>query len=87
MFLTALVLVSIDSEHHSLEECVDFAHGNKAAEMRDVSGLGLEQKEQISVFLRLFVVGEKALLQFGGIVKMAGHFVLLVCIVNTRFRV
>ena len=45
--------------------------------MRNVSRLGLEQKEQIAVFLRLFVVGEESFLQFSSLVKMASDLVLL----------
>ena len=40
-------------------------------------GLGLEQEEQVSVLLRLFVVGEEAFLKLGGIVEVVRDFVLL----------
>ena len=39
--------------------------------------LGLEQEEEISVFLRLVVVREEALLQLGGFVEVACDLVLL----------
>lgn len=42
MFLTALVLVSIDCEHDCLQERVDLCHGHKPAKVRNVSGLGLQ---------------------------------------------
>jgi hypothetical protein len=42
-----------------------------------MSRLRLEKEEEIAVFLRLVVVREHALLDFGGIVEVAGDFVLL----------
>lgn len=44
--------------------------------MSNVSRLGLQKEHEISVFLRLVVVGEDAFFHFG-IIKMAGDFVLL----------
>ena len=44
--------------------------------MRDVTGFGLEEEEQVSVFLGLVVVGEEAFLGVD-VVEMAGGFILL----------
>lgn len=44
--------------------------------MRDVTGFGLEEEEQVSVFLGLVVVGEEAFLGVD-VVEMAGDFILL----------
>lgn len=45
--------------------------------MGDVTGFGLEQEEEIAVFLGLLIVWEKSLLGIGRIVEVAGDFVLL----------
>lgn len=42
MLLAALVLVSVESEHDGLEQRVDFAEGDEAAEGGDMSWLGLK---------------------------------------------
>jgi hypothetical protein len=43
----------------------------------DVSWLGLEEKEQVAVFLSLFVVWEEAFLQFEAFCEVVCDFVLL----------
>jgi hypothetical protein len=45
MLLATLVLVSVDGEHDSLEEGIDFGHGNKSAKMSDVAGFGLKEEK------------------------------------------
>ena len=77
MLFATFVLVSVNSKHDCLEQSVDFGHRNKATQVSDVPRLGLEQKEQISIFLRLVVVREEALLQLGGFVEVACDLVLL----------
>lgn len=62
MFLTTFVLISVDGKHDSLEKRVDFGHCDQTTEVCDMSGLGLEEEEKITIFLRLFVVREEALL-------------------------
>ena len=42
-----------------------------------MSWLGLEEKEQVAVFLSLFVVWEEAFLQFEAFCEMVCDFVLL----------
>jgi hypothetical protein len=77
MFLTALVLVSVDCEHDSLEQCVNLGHGDEPAKMGNVSRLGLEEEQQVAVFLRLVVVGEKTFLQLHAFFEVACDFILL----------
>jgi hypothetical protein len=43
----------------------------------NVSGLRLQQKQQVPVSLRLFVVGEDTFLHLGRFFKVTRHFVLL----------
>lgn len=38
---------------------------------------GLEEEEQVAVFLRLFVVGEEAFLEFEAVCEVVCDFVLL----------
>jgi hypothetical protein len=45
--------------------------------VRDVARLGLQQEQQVAVFLRLFVVREGALLDLGAALEMAGNFFAL----------
>lgn len=45
--------------------------------MRNVFWLGLKEKQQVSILLRLLVVGEEAFLQLGGILQVTCDFVLL----------
>jgi hypothetical protein len=45
--------------------------------MRNVSWFGLEEEEQVAVFLCLFVVGEEALLQFEAVCQVICDFILL----------
>jgi hypothetical protein len=77
MLLATLVLVSVDGEHDGLEQRIDFSHGDETAEMRNVSRLGLQEEQQIAVFLRLVVVGEEALLELHAFFEVACDFVLL----------
>lgn len=39
--------------------------------------LGLEQKEQVAIFLSLFIVWEEALLEVGSVFEMVCHLILL----------
>ena len=77
MFFTTLVLVSVDGEHDRLKQRINLGHGDETAEMRDMSGLGLEQEKQIPVLLCLLVVWKEPFLQFGGVVEVVRNFVLL----------
>lgn len=77
MLFSALILIAVDGEHDCLEQRVAFDHVHEAAEMRNVSRLGLEEEEQVAVFLHLLVVGEEALLDFVGALKVASHFFAL----------
>ena len=45
--------------------------------MRNVPRLGLEQEEQVSVFLCLLIVGEEAFLKFARVFEVVCDFVLL----------
>jgi hypothetical protein len=67
MFFATLILVSVDGEHDRLQERVDLGHGNKSAEMGDMTRLRLEQEEQVAIFLRLIVVWEYSFLHLGSI--------------------
>lgn len=85
MFFAAFILVTIDGEHDGLEQRVDFSHGDQAAEVGNMSRLGLEQKEQIAVFLGLFIIREETFLQFCSFLEMARYFILLrVGLANVR---
>lgn len=77
MLFSALVLVSVNREHDSLEKRVDFGHGDQSAEVRDMSWLGLQEKQEVAIFLSLVIVGEEAFLHLGGVLQMAGNFILL----------
>ena len=50
--------------------------------MSNMARLRLQEKEQIAIFLRLFIARERALLNFGGFVEVVGKFILLVIIVS-----
>lgn len=39
--------------------------------------LGLEQEEQVAIFLSLFVIGEEALLEIESVLEMICDFILL----------
>lgn len=77
MFLSTLVLVSVNGKHDGLQQRVNLGHGHEAAEVRNVPGFRLQEEQQVSVSLRLVVIGKGALLHFGGILEMACDFVLL----------
>ena len=77
MFLATFVLVSVDGEHDGLQEGIDFGHGDEATEMSDVTGFGLEEEEQVAIFLGFVVVGEETLLGVCRVVQMTGDFILL----------
>lgn len=59
MLLAALVLVSIDGEHHSLQQLVDLGHCDQSAKMRNVSRLALQQEQEVAVLLCLFIVRKR----------------------------
>lgn len=78
MLFATLVLVSVNGEHNRLEEGVDLGHGDESTQMGDVSGLRLQEKQEIAVLLCLIIVRENAvLLGLGGILETARDFVLL----------
>lgn len=77
MLFSTLILIPVDGEHDGLQQRVDLGHGNKAAEVGNVPRLRLEEEEQVSVFLRLLVVGKEALLKLSGFVEVACNLVLL----------
>ena len=56
MLFAALILVSVESEHDSLEECVDLGKADQAAEGCNVPWLGLKEEEEVAVLLHLAVV-------------------------------
>lgn len=62
MLLTTLVLISVDCEHDCLKEGIDFGHCDEATKMGDMAGFGLQQEEEIAIFLCLFVIWEEAFL-------------------------
>lgn len=45
--------------------------------MGNVTRFGLEEEQQVAVFLRLLVVGEEAFLEFEAVGKVVGDFILL----------
>ncbi len=77
MFFSALILVTVNGEHDCLQQRIDFGHGNKSTEVGNMSRLGLQEKQEISVFLCLVVVGKEAFLHVSCIFEVAGNFVLL----------
>jgi hypothetical protein len=74
MLFSALVLVSIDCEHDSLEEGINLCHCDETAEVCNMSRFRLQEEKQVAVFLRLLVVGEEAFLDFSSLVHVTGHF-------------
>lgn len=77
VLFTALILVAINCEHDCLQQRVDLSHGYQSAEVGNVSWFRLEEKQQVAISLCLLIVGERSLLQFESIFKVAGDFVLL----------
>ena len=74
MLFTALVLVSVNGEHDSLQQLIDFSHCDETAQMRNMSRFALQQKKQIAVFLRLFIIREGPFRKVGGVVQVASDF-------------
>ena len=77
MLFTAFVLISVNGEHDSLKQGVDLRHRDKPAKVSDVTRLGLQEEEEVPVFLCLLVIGKEALLKLCGVVEVAGDLVLL----------
>ena len=46
--------------------------------MGNVSGLGLQEEEEVAVFLCFVIIGEEALLKISRIFQMACDFILLI---------
>jgi hypothetical protein len=86
VLFSALVLVSVDGKHDGLQKLVDFGHGDQATQMCNVSRLTLQEKEQIAVFLRLFIIGKSALGQVGRVVQVAGDLFFLSSIVRCLYQ-
>ena len=78
VFLTTLVLVSIDGKHDCLEKRVDLSHRDKSAQVGNVSRLRLEEEQEVSVFLSPVIIRKHAFLEVGSILEVARNFVLLV---------
>ena len=64
MLFTALILVSVDCEHDGLQQLVNLCQRDQATKMSDVSRLGLEQEQEIAIFLCLLIVGECSFRKF-----------------------
>ena len=62
MLFAAFVLVTIDREHDGLQERIDLCHSDKPTKVRDVARLGLQEEEEIPIFLLFLVIGEEAFL-------------------------
>ena len=77
VFFATLVLVSVDCEHDSLQQGINLSHGDESAKMGNVTWFGLEEEQQVAVFLRLLVVGKEAFLEFEAVCKVVGDFILL----------
>lgn len=77
MFFSTFVLISVDRKHDRLEQRINLRHGDQTAEVRNMSRLGLKQKQEVAIFLRLLIVGKEAFLQVRCILEMGCHFVLL----------
>lgn len=77
MLFSALILIAVDCEHDCLEQRVALRHTHEAAKVCNVSRLGLEEEEQVAVFLHLLVVREEALLDFVCAFEVASHFFAL----------
>jgi hypothetical protein len=45
--------------------------------MGNMTGLRLQQKQEIAVFLGSIIVREETFLRVGGVIEMAGDFILL----------
>lgn len=61
MLLPTLVLISVQGEHHRLEEGIDLGERDEATEGGDVSWLRLKKEEEVGVLLELAFVGVLAL--------------------------
>ena len=77
VFFAALVLVAIDGKHDRLQQGIDLGHGDQPTEVGNVAWFGLQEEEEVAIFLSFFVVGERSLLHVDRILKMACDFVLL----------
>lgn len=76
MLLATLVLVPVNGEHDRLQKRVNLRHGNKSAQMRNVTRFSLKEEEEVAIYLSLFIVWEESLLGIGDI-KAICDFVLL----------
>jgi hypothetical protein len=76
VLLPALVLVSVQREHDRLEQSVDLREGNETAEGGDVTGLGLEEEEEVRVLLDLAFVRMVSILRVC-FLKMLFELILL----------
>lgn len=77
MLFATLVLVSINGKHNSLEERIDFCHGDETTEMCNVSWFGLKEEKKIAVSLSPIIIWKETLLEICGIFEMTGHLILL----------
>ena len=66
MLFAAVILVSVDGEHDGLEQSINLRHRHETAQMRNVSRLRLQQKEQIAISLSLLVVWKRSLRKLCG---------------------
>ena len=56
MFFPTLVLITVECEHHGLEQSIDFCKADKAAKSSNMSGLRLQQEEEIGILLQFSVI-------------------------------
>ena len=77
MFFSTFVLITIYCEHDGLKQRVDFGHRDQPTEVCNMSRLRLEEKKQITVLLRFFVVGKETFLQVCSVFEMIRDLVLL----------
>jgi hypothetical protein len=77
MLFSALILVSVYGEHDSLQKRIYLGHGDEPAEVGNVAWFGLEEKKEVAVLLRFFIVWEEAFGDVGGVFQVTSDFFAL----------
>ena len=63
MLFSAFILIAVDGKHDSLQQRINLSHCHESTQVRNVPGLGLQEKQEISISLRLFIVWKEAFLE------------------------
>jgi hypothetical protein len=86
MLFSTFILITINGKHDGLQKGINLRHGDQSTQMRNMSWLALQQKQQIPILLGLFIIWKRSLLNLSRLIKMTSNFFSLHLISKANFN-